>query len=124
VCADRLGVPLDDVTVITGDTETIGMGIGTFASRVAVVAGNAVSMAATEVKEKALKVAAELMEVSSDDLELRDGMVRVRGVPDRVMALKDVARVVTAPPPAFTFPEGLEPGLETTRYFHPTANTY
>src|SRR5205823_12744833 len=88
VCADAVGLPLDDVTVITGATETIGMGIGTFASRVAVVAGNAVSMAATEVKEKALKVAAELMEVSSDDLELRDGMVRVKGVPDRVMALK------------------------------------
>ena len=124
VCADRLGVPLDDITVITGDTETIGMGIGTFASRVAVVAGNAVSMAAIEVKEKALKVAAQLMEVSSDDLDLKDGVISVRGVPDRVMALKDVARVVTAPPPAFTFPEGLEPGLETTRYFHPTANTY
>ncbi len=124
ICADRLGVPLEHITVITGDTEAIGLGIGTFASRSAVVAGNAVSLAASEVKEKALKVAAQLMEVAADDLELADGVVRVRGVPDRTMALKDVARVVTAPPPAFTFPEGLEPGLETTRYFHPTANTY
>src|SRR6185295_1983081 len=64
------------------------------------------------------------MEVSADDLELRDGVVQVRGVPDRSMPLADVARVVTAPPPAFVFPEGLEPGLEATRYFHPTANTY
>ncbi|HZT08620.1 MAG TPA: xanthine dehydrogenase family protein molybdopterin-binding subunit, partial [Chloroflexota bacterium] len=104
ICADRLGVPLEHITVITGDTEAIGLGIGTFASRSAVVAGNAVSLAASEVKEKALKVAAQLMEVAADDLELADGVVRVRGVPDRTMALKDVARVVTAPPPAFTFP--------------------
>src|SRR5581483_9582430 len=100
ICADRLGVPLEHITVITGDTEAIGLGIGTFASRSAVVAGNAVSLAASEVKEKALKVAAQLMEVAADDLELADGVVRVRGVPDRTMALKDVARVVTAPPPA------------------------
>ncbi len=124
VCADRLGVSLDDVTVVTGDTEAIGLGVGTFASRSAVVAGNAVSLAATEVKEKALDVAAQLLEVGVDDLELRDGMVSVRGVPDRSLSLAQIARVVSAPLPAFTFPPGLEPGLEATRYFHPTANTY
>jgi carbon-monoxide dehydrogenase large subunit len=124
LCADRLGVDIDEVTVITGDTETIGMGVGTFASRTAVVAGNAVAMAARSVKEKALQVAAELLEVSADDLELRDGIVSVRGVPDRQLPLSRVAQVVTAPPPAFTFPEGLEPGLEATHYFHPTSNTF
>jgi len=112
------------VTVVTGDTEAIGLGVGTFASRSAVVAGNAVSLAATEVKEKALDVAAQLLEVGVDDLELRDGMVSVRGVPDRSLSLAQIARVVSAPLPAFTFPPGLEPGLEATRYFHPTANTY
>jgi CO/xanthine dehydrogenase Mo-binding subunit len=124
LCADRLGVDLDDVTVITGDTETIGLGVGTFASRTAVVAGNAVSLAARAVKEKALQVAAQLLEVSTDDLELADGIIAVRGVPDRQVPLSRVAQVVTAPPPAFTFPEGLEPGLEATHYFHPTSNTY
>lgn len=124
LCAERLGVELDDVTVVTGDTETIGMGVGTFASRTAVVAGNAVSQASHSVKEKALQVAAQLLEVSPDDLDLQAGQVRVRGAPDRQLSLAQVARVVTAPPPAFTFPEGLEPGLEATHYFHPTANTY
>jgi CO/xanthine dehydrogenase Mo-binding subunit len=124
LCADRLGVALEDVTVITGDTDTIGMGIGTFASRTAVVAGNAVSMAARSVREKALQVAAQLLEVSADDLDLHDGIISVRGVPDRQVPLAQVARTVTAPPPAFIFPEGLEPGLEATHYFHPTANTY
>jgi carbon-monoxide dehydrogenase large subunit len=124
LCADRLGVDLDDVTVITGDTETIGLGVGTFASRTAVVAGNAVSMAARSVREKALQVAAQLLEVSADDLELHEGVISVRGVPDRQIPLAQVARTVTAPPPAFIFPEGLEPGLEATHYFHPTSNTY
>jgi carbon-monoxide dehydrogenase large subunit len=124
VCADRLGVAIEDVDVITGDTDTIGMGVGTFASRTAVVAGNAVSMAAASVRQKALQVAGQLMEVSADDLELHTGTIQVRGVPDRRLSLAEISRVVSAPPPAFTFPEGLEPGLEATHYFHPTANTY
>jgi carbon-monoxide dehydrogenase large subunit len=124
VCADRLGVAIEDVDVITGDTDTIGMGVGTFASRTAVVAGNAVSMAASSVRQKALQVAAQLMEVSAEDLELHGGTIQVRGVPDRRLSLAEISRVVSAPPPAFTFPEGLEPGLEATHYFHPSANTY
>jgi aerobic carbon-monoxide dehydrogenase large subunit len=48
----------------------------------------------------------------------------VRGVPDRSVTLAEIAKIVTAPPPAFTFPAGLDPGLEATRYFHPSANTY
>jgi carbon-monoxide dehydrogenase large subunit len=100
------------------------MGVGTFASRTAVVAGNAVSMASASVRQKALQVAAQLMEVSADDLELHTGTIQVRGVPDRRLGLAEISRVVSAPPPAFTFPEGLEPGLEATHYFHPTANTY
>jgi len=124
LCADRLSVDLDDVTVIAGDTDAIGLGVGTFASRTAVVAGNAVSMAARTVREKALQVAAQLLEAGVDDLDLRAGVVRVRGVPDREVTLAKLAQVVTAPPPAFTFPEGLEPGLEATHYFHPISNTY
>lgn len=124
LCADRLGVDLDDVTVITGDTDAIALGIGTFASRIAVVAGNAVSRAARLVQQKALQVAGQLLEVSPDDLEVRRGLISVRGVPDRQLTFAQVAQVVVAPPPAFTFPPGLEPGLEATHYFHPTGNTY
>jgi carbon-monoxide dehydrogenase large subunit len=81
-------------------------------------------MAAVSVRTKAIQVAAQLMEVSADDLDLRDGIITVRGVPDRKLTLAEISKVVSAPPPAFTFPEGLEPGLEATHYFHPTANTY
>ncbi len=124
VCADRLGVDLDDVTVITGDTSAIALGVGTYASRTAVVAGNAVSMAALAVREKAIKIAAHLLEASPDDLEVRRGAVGVRGVPDKEVTLARIAQIVTSPPPAYIFPEGLEPGLEATHYFHPTDNTY
>jgi aerobic carbon-monoxide dehydrogenase large subunit len=124
ICADRLGVAFEDVTVITGDTDTINLGVGTYASRTAVVAGNAVSGAALAVREKALKAAGQLLEASPDDLDLEAGEIRVRGVPDRSVSLARVAQVLTAPPPAFTFPPGLEPGLEATGYFHPSGATY
>src|SRR5207249_1326554 len=90
----------------------------------AVVAGNAVRTAALAVREKALKAAAQLLETSPDDLELRRGLIGVRGAPDRQVTLSRVAAVLTAPPPAFLFPDGLEPGLEATHCYHPTGNTY
>jgi carbon-monoxide dehydrogenase large subunit len=124
ICADRLGAPFEAVTVVTGDTDAINLGVGTYASRTAVVAGNAVSGAALAVREKALRTAAQLLEASPDDLEIDAGEIRVRGVPDRSMPLARVAQVLTSPPPAFTFPEGLEPGLEATHYFSPTGNAY
>jgi carbon-monoxide dehydrogenase large subunit len=124
LCADRLGVELGDVTVIAGDTEAIPLGVGTYASRTAVVAGNAVSLAARAVRHKALRVAAALLEASPDDLELSRGTVHVRGAPDRHVSLARVTQYVSSPPPAFTFPADMEPGLEATHYFHPTGNTY
>lgn len=124
LCADRLGVSPDDVTVITGDTAAIPLGVGTYASRTAVVAGNAVSAAARQVRAMAQRVAAQLLEVSPDDVELRDGILAIRGAPDRQVSLAQVARLVSSPPPAFLFPAGLEVGLEATHYYRPTGNTY
>ena len=124
ICADRLGVAFEDVSVITGDTDAINLGVGTYASRTAVVAGNAVSGASLAVREKALKAAAQLLEASPDDLDLEAGEIRIRGMPDRSVSLARVAQVLTAPPPAFTFPPGLEPGLEATTYFHPSGSAY
>jgi len=124
LCADRLGVNLDAVTVVTGDTAAIPLGVGTYATRSAVVAGNAVSVAARAVRDKAIRMAAQMLETSPQDLELRQGIIWVRGVPESQISLARVASVVSSPPPAFIFPEGLEPGLEATHYFHPIGNTY
>jgi aerobic carbon-monoxide dehydrogenase large subunit len=124
LCADRLGVRIEDVTVVTGDTDAIPLGIGTFASRTAVVAGNAVSVASAQVRAKTLRMAALLLEVSPDDLDLQAGVIRVKGAPEKTVSLARVAQVLSAPPPAMLFGEGLEPGLEATHYYHPTGNTF
>ncbi|MCS7235510.1 MAG: aerobic carbon-monoxide dehydrogenase large subunit [Armatimonadota bacterium] len=123
VVADALGVDVQDVHVVTGDTAAFGWGTGTFASRAAVVAGSAVHLAAKAVQQKALQVAATLLEASPEDLELADGYVRVRGAPSRSVSLGEVARA--ANPLRGVIPAEWEgPGLEATRYFAPPRGTF
>ncbi len=123
IIADALGVALEDVTVTTGDSGAFGWGTGTFASRAAVVAGNAVHLAAQAVREKALKVAASKLEARVEDLVLADGRVTVRGVPRKSMTLADIA--VASNPLRGTIPEDWEqPGLEASRYFAPPRGTF
>ena len=123
IVADHLGVTPRDVTVRTGDTAAFGWGTGTFASRAAVVAGTAVSLAAEAVREKARIVAATLLEARPDEIELADGKVFVRGVPSRALPLGEVA--AAANPLRFAMPREWEsPGLEATRYFAPPRGTF
>ncbi len=117
VVAEQLGVEVTDVSVTTGDTAELHWGTGTFASRGAVVAGNACHAAALEVRQKILKLASEELEVAEEDLELRDGKVGVRGVPEKVIALGELAQL--ANPLRGAVKPGTEPGLEATTYFGP-----
>ena len=112
VAAQQLGVPVDQIEVVTGDTDQFHWGTGTFASRGAVVAGNAVHEAAKLVRGKALKLAAERLEAAEEDVELAGGVVHVKGAPDRSVALGELARLANPMP-------GTEPGLEATAYFGP-----
>ncbi|MFZ5823674.1 MAG: molybdopterin cofactor-binding domain-containing protein [Bacillota bacterium] len=121
VVADQLGVPIDQIHVVTGDTAAMGWGIGTFASRAAVLVGNAAHMAAVAVAEKAKRVAAHLLECSPDEIELTGGHACVRGAPARTMPLGEVARL--ANPLRGTLKFG-EPGLEATQYFSPQQSTF
>jgi aerobic carbon-monoxide dehydrogenase large subunit len=68
VAASELGVPVEDVTVVTGDTRRFKYAVGTFASRAAVMSGNAVALAARKVRAKALRIAGEALEVDPADL--------------------------------------------------------
>jgi aerobic carbon-monoxide dehydrogenase large subunit len=95
ICADRLGVPIDDVVVQAGDTSQLGYSIGTIASRVAATAGPAVHRAAHEVAERARLVAAERLECAPEDIVLEHGRVAVKGAPARGFALAEVARAAT-----------------------------
>ncbi|MDX1436740.1 MAG: xanthine dehydrogenase family protein molybdopterin-binding subunit, partial [Anaerolineales bacterium] len=118
VVSEQVGVDVSDVEVVTGDTDQFHWGTGTFASRGAVVAGNAVNEAAKDVRQKILTLASEMLEVAEEDLELVDGQVRVRGVPERSIPLGDLAR--EANPLRGAVRPGTEPGLESTNYFGPS----
>ncbi len=117
VVADQLGVDVSDVRVVTGDTSEFHWGTGTFASRGAVVAGNAVNAAASTVRAKVLKLASKVLEAPEEELELVDGQVRVADVPWQSISLGELA--VLANPLRGAVEPGTEPGLEATDYFGP-----
>ncbi len=123
ICARELGVAIENITVIAGDTARARMGLGGFASRQLVTAGSSVLMAAREVAGKARKVAAELLEAAEADLELVDGSVRVVGAPQMAVPLGDIARVLRGGP-GYGFPIGVEPGLDAEFHFRTDALTY
>src|SRR5689334_6836481 len=106
VVADELGVDVADVEVTSGDTRRFPWGVGTFASRGAVTAGNAMHVASRMVAEKAKHIAADHLEVAPEDLELVEGRVRVKGAPDRGMPLGAVA--VLSNPVRYAFGGGTE----------------
>jgi aerobic carbon-monoxide dehydrogenase large subunit len=117
IVADQVGVDVRDVEVITGDTDQFYWGAGTFASRGAVVAGNAINDASKIVRTKILATAARHFECAEADLELANGRVHVTGIPDRFIRLGDLANL--ANPMRGAVQPGTEPGLEATSYFGP-----
>jgi len=117
IVADQVGVDVRDVDIVTGDTDQFYWGAGTFASRGAVVAGNAINEAAKDVRAKILRFASERLEAAAEDLEIVDGEVRVKGVPDRGVSLGELAQA--ANPLRGAVQPGTEPGLEATNYFGP-----
>lgn len=141
IVADELGVPLEDVEVVSGDTRKMPYAVGTFASRAAVMSGSAVQLAAQAVREKALRIAAEALEADVDDLEIVDGLVQVRGT-DASLALGTVA--VLSNPLRYAFDEASkaatqfavgdpgrppvaeddEPGLEARDFYSPQRATF
>ena len=92
IVADALGVALDEVTVVHGDTAQVSRGMGTFGSRATAVGGIAVYHAAEKVKEKAREIASQLLEADADDLVYSDGRFNVKGVPKRALTIQQIAR--------------------------------
>jgi carbon-monoxide dehydrogenase large subunit len=123
VLADELGLRMEDVAIVAGDTERCPPGSGAFASRSMVSAGGALVLAARRVREKVLAIAAHLLEAAPADLALADGEVSVRGAPSRRLAVREVARVAYRPAAA-TLPAGLAPGLEATEVYEPPPATF
>ena len=121
IVADELGIPVEDVEVIYGDTEKTPMGWGTYGSRTTAVASGAISGAIERLKEKGVKVAAHLLEASPEDVEFEDGKFFVRGSPDQMKTIQEVAVMANV---AWNMPEGVEPGFETSSFFNPENFVY
>jgi carbon-monoxide dehydrogenase large subunit len=123
ICADVLSVPIDRITVESGDTAKFPHGIGTIASRVAVLAGSSVHLAAHDIRRKALRVAGMMLECSEQDLELRDGGVSLIGAAEYRVTLANLARKLdgSAGVPML---KGIEPGLSATAFFDAQRNTF
>jgi len=120
VAAEELGVTPDDVTVINGDTAGVGQGIGTFASRAAVVGGSAVALAARDLRALALRLAANVLGVPEDEVEQMGTDFAHRHRHEHRVGLARLASVAALA----TAGHGIEPGLDVTRYFQPADITY
>ena len=121
--ADILGVELEDIDFVQGDTAMISMGVGTFASRVAVNAGSSIQLAAKAVRAKIIKLAAHLLEAAEADIELAGRRAFVRGALQLGKSFGELAQVAQGMP-GFAYPEGFTAGLEDTQYWSPPQSTY
>jgi CO/xanthine dehydrogenase Mo-binding subunit len=143
IVADELGVDVADVYVTTGDTRRFPYAVGTYASRAAVMSGNAVALAARAVRAKALRIAADALEAAAEDLTVESGVVHVVGTPSRGIPLSQVA--VLSNPLRYSFSKEAqaatqfaspadpdvapvldddEPGLEARDYYSPVRSTF
>ena len=118
--AEKLGVPIDNVDVIHGDTEKTPVGMGTYGSRSLAVGGQAIVNAAEKIIAKGKKIAAHLLEASEADIEFKDGQFTVAGT-DRARSIGEVVFAAYVP---HNYPPDLEPGLEETAFYDPANFTF
>ena len=121
IVADRLGVAVEAVEVIHGDTDQVTFGWGTYGSRSAAVGGSALALSADKVIEKGRKIAAHLLEVAEEDVQFEAGKYSVKGVPEKVQTLQEISLQSHL---AHNLPEGVEPGLRATTFYDPSNFTY
>jgi carbon-monoxide dehydrogenase large subunit len=116
IVADRLGVEVDDVEVLHGDTSVVPLGMDTYGSRSLAVGGVALYHAADRILDKARTIAGHQLEVAEEDLDYEGGRFSVKGSADRGMTVKEAALAAWT---AHDLPDGLEPGLEATYVYDP-----
>lgn len=123
VVADELGVPIEDVEIVHGDTSSVPFGMGTYGSRSASVGGSALVRSAERIRAKVMKIAAHQLEAAEEDLVYdRDaGKVHVKGSPDKAKAFAELAFAAYT---AHNLPTDLEPGLEETAFYDPANFTF
>jgi carbon-monoxide dehydrogenase large subunit len=123
ICADGLGVAVDQIDVTAGDTGFVSLGHGGYASRQTVTAGSSVKLAAGMVRDRAIRVAAQMLEVAESDLVIEDGRVHVVGAHGLGMPLGHIAAALRGLP-GYAFPNTDEVGLEAEAHFRVDTLTY
>ena len=121
IVADELGIPMEQIEVVHGDTARIPFGMGTYGSRSACVGGSAIVKCLDKIKEKGRKIAAHLLEAGEQDLVFQGGTWSVKGSPDKKKAWGEVALMAYL---AHNIPQGMEPGLEATSFYDPVNFTF
>jgi carbon-monoxide dehydrogenase large subunit len=122
VVADAIGVCYDAVEVRTGDTDESLWGFGAFSSRQAVIGGGAARLAGEAVRDRALRLAAGLLDAKAEELTLSGGQIFVNGDEQPSLSLAEVGRVAYLE--SNRLPEGIEPGLEETRFYDPIRGAF
>jgi carbon-monoxide dehydrogenase large subunit len=120
VVADRLGLPLDSISIVHGDTDKVQMGMGTYGSRSGAVGMSAIVKALDKVEAKAKKIAAHLMEADESYIVIENGELKVAGT-DKALPWFQVALAAYT---AHNLPGGMEPGLKETAFYDPSNFTF
>jgi aerobic carbon-monoxide dehydrogenase large subunit len=118
IVAEEFSIPVENVLIMHGDTDSTPEGRGTYGSRSTAVGGSAVYYATQRLKEKMKQIASNMLEASASDVTLEDGKFSVAGSPQKAVTFAEVA---TAANFSNTLAPGIEPGLETTLFFEPEA---
>ena len=121
IVADEVGVDVNDVKVVHGDTDLTPMGWGTYGSRTTAVGGAALAIATRKIKEKAKVIAAHLLEAAVEDMDYADGKFFVKGSPGKAKSIQDIALMANV---AWNMPAGVEAGLEASAFYDPPNFTY
>ncbi len=120
VVADKLGIAMEDVDIIHGDSDSVAFGMGTYGSRSLAVGGSAIVKSIDKIVEKGKKIAAHKLEASEGDMEFANGKFTVKGT-DKSLSFGDVALTAYVP---HVYPKDLEPGLDFSSFYDPANFTY
>jgi carbon-monoxide dehydrogenase large subunit len=121
IISDEIGVPVEDIEIVHGDTNRTPMGWGSYGSRTTPVAGAALVLATRKIKEKARAMAAHLLEAAVEDIDYQDGKFFVKGSPDNFKTIQDATLMATL---AWSLPPGMDPGMEASQFYDPPNFAY
>ena len=120
VVADKLGIPMEDVDIIHGDSDSVAFGMGTYGSRSIAVGGTAIVKSIDKIVEKGKKIAAHKLEASVKDIDFADGKFTIIGT-DKSLSFAEIALTAYVP---HVYPKDLEPGLDFSSFYDPVNFTY